>query len=346
MLSAIQSGYKNNNIQNHINFEGKGKLVGLKKYRLNKYFYYSLLNADSAVSHEAPSAKPVDPNILHVFTPIARFLETSIDELKKVWSNINFAEVSANVLALKEFCHTKKQRQAFNVKSFVAQLPWENKDPRQVRSFESEVLRYFKQLGIVTKGGAFAGVPAKTVTVVSGNEVVPQDLGKIANLVVIKGGKLGKTKFNNVLVEGVDDASLRINARGGVNISHSTVGEAQGRRVDLTDSEVKGFVATQKPLFVMGETTIGSVKSCDFLSCESGSRVRVRKNVDSRCIGLEEDSTLEVKGRIGQRKKKIERIYIGKNSVKAKSLHAKELIKAKDSKITAEVSDIENTRLD
>lgn len=309
MIKAINVANKNKNLQNNVNFEGKGKIINAVPYKLTEKLVGTLKSGelDFPTAMTAMHSKTkAEESIWRIFGPLSQHLGTSIEKLQKYWAGLDFAQASSDILDIRQTCIGKEHCDRRDMPAIViAATPWKGKGSRgKIGNYKEELTEYLTQkLGIVSRKGTFQGVPLKSVTVVGGSRTIPNDYRRVANQVIIEGANsenlvLENSKFHTVAIKGVNSPKLQVADAYDATISESQIGSFNGRQLWIGNSSINQKVSTEKWLNVTGNTELGEVKAGSMFTCHPGSDVRINGDAIFSHMCIEPSSKVVISGAI------------------------------------------------
>lgn len=337
MIKAINTANKNNNIQNKVNFKGKGNWVDVKPHELSWGLIARLGMNNGNDNAIIARNKLDDAHLFGFFGIIGNHVGATIDELRSHWAGLDFEQVQRQYNDLHEMCTAKKRCDRDRAPAtLVSQKTWKDGLRGKIGDFEAELREFLiKTLGIVSKKGNFRGIPLNSVTIVDGSRKVPDDYRRIANNVTIKGGQLDTPRFRNVFVNEVDNPQLIIADAEEANVLDSNIGKLSGRRLTISDSTIEGKVTAGESLDIVGESETGEIKTGGLFSCQEGSLVTINGDAVFPSLIVHPNSKVYVNGAIINPFEKPTIHVRDGASLAAKEIYAKTLVCPKSAEVSA-----------
>jgi len=199
---------------------------------------------------------------------------------------------------------------------------------------------FFIRNGITDKEGVFTALPAKSLTVVNGKEIIPDDFRGVARNVTIKGGVLNHSKYETVSIDGINSPALKIEASH-ASVHDSNIGSVTAEETLLVENSTINGNAAAKDAHVEGKTQIGgNLSAKNWITCFTDSEVGIKGDVFAKKFSVLPDSNVVIDGKLGTRKKPIREIFIDEGSLKPNEAHAEKLDIERDGKFSAKVMDV------
>lgn len=270
---------KNNTVNNKVNFQGTGKIVRVKPYQLD---YLTLL------SFRELKTKGQDGN--KFLGVLANLLHVPVEKVRQYYAGAkaNLEEVNEGFLKLlDETLPTPEMRQSSQAAD---------------RHFKPRFTQFLTEHELMQDGN-FTHIPAESMRIESGEEVIPDHYEDLATLVTCHGAELENPRFRHVLFTSTE-------------IPEQTV---KADFANVYTSEISGF---DGGVFSIGQSTVyGDVVST---TVKAGAGADMLGDVVTPAIIVDEADKVVIQGRLGTPEKPLRLIQIEDGgSLKVREVHAK-----------------------